>query len=78
MDMGFQKDDGLEVTGELDDELFNRLLALRQERVYATNEEHLMSRTNPLNVLLKNSQEMRSGMLCVLTVGLIVFLYFTA
>jgi peptidoglycan hydrolase-like protein with peptidoglycan-binding domain len=28
--MGFQKDDGLEVTGELDDEIFSRLLALRQ------------------------------------------------
>jgi peptidoglycan hydrolase-like protein with peptidoglycan-binding domain len=28
--MGFQKDDGLEVTGELDDELFSKLMALRQ------------------------------------------------
>jgi peptidoglycan hydrolase-like protein with peptidoglycan-binding domain len=28
--MGFQKDDGLEVTGELDDELLGRLMALRQ------------------------------------------------
>ncbi len=28
--MGFQKDDGLEVTGELDDELLSRLMALRQ------------------------------------------------
>jgi peptidoglycan hydrolase-like protein with peptidoglycan-binding domain len=28
--MGFQKDDGLEVTGELDDELLRRLMALRQ------------------------------------------------
>ena len=33
--MGFQKEAGLEVTGELDDELFHRLLALRQESVYA-------------------------------------------
>ncbi len=33
--VGFQKDDGLEVTGELDDELFSRLLELRQERVYS-------------------------------------------
>jgi hypothetical protein len=33
--MRFQKDDGLEVTGELDDELFRRLLALRQERAYS-------------------------------------------
>jgi peptidoglycan hydrolase-like protein with peptidoglycan-binding domain len=32
--MGFQKDGGLEVTGELDDELFHKLLALRQERLY--------------------------------------------
>jgi hypothetical protein len=36
--MGFQKDDGLEVTGELDDELFCRLLALRQEMVYSTED----------------------------------------
>ena len=30
--MGFQKDDGLAVTGELDDELLRRLMALRQRR----------------------------------------------
>ena len=77
--MSFQKDDGLEATGELDDELFNRFLALRQERVYATPiKEQLMSRTSPLHVLLRNSQEMRSRMLCALAVGLIVFLHFTA
>ncbi len=32
---GFQKDDGHEVTGELNDELFHRFLILRQERMYA-------------------------------------------
>lgn len=32
---GFQKDDGLEVTGELNDDLFHRFLALRQKHVYA-------------------------------------------
>jgi peptidoglycan hydrolase-like protein with peptidoglycan-binding domain len=37
--MDFQKDDGLGVTGELDDEVFSRLLALRHERVYATHLE---------------------------------------
>lgn len=31
--MGFQKDDGLQVTGELDDELFRRFLAVRQKRI---------------------------------------------
>jgi peptidoglycan hydrolase-like protein with peptidoglycan-binding domain len=30
--MGFQKDDGLEVTGELDDELLRRLMTVRQRR----------------------------------------------
>jgi peptidoglycan hydrolase-like protein with peptidoglycan-binding domain len=39
--MGFQKDDGLEVTGELDDELFRRCLALRQARVYAPANDQL-------------------------------------
>ncbi len=38
--MGFQKDDGLEVTGELDDELFRRLLALRQERAYSIVDDY--------------------------------------
>jgi peptidoglycan hydrolase-like protein with peptidoglycan-binding domain len=33
--MGFQKDGGLEVTGELDEKLFRRLLTLRQERAYS-------------------------------------------
>jgi hypothetical protein len=33
--MGFQKDGGLEVTGELDDELFRQLLTLRQERMHS-------------------------------------------
>ncbi len=33
--MGFQKDGGLAVTGELDDALFRRFLALRQERAYS-------------------------------------------
>lgn len=37
---GFQKDDGLQVTGELDDELFRRLLALRQEREYSVVDEY--------------------------------------
>jgi peptidoglycan hydrolase-like protein with peptidoglycan-binding domain len=36
--MGFQKDGGLAVTGELDDALFRRFLALRQERGYATED----------------------------------------
>lgn len=36
--IGFQKDDGLQVTGELDDELFRRLLALRQERAHSIQE----------------------------------------
>jgi hypothetical protein len=62
----------------LDDELFHRLLALRQELVYATDKEQLMSRAKPSHVLLKNSQEMRSGLLCALVVGLIGFLYFAA
>ncbi|MGH7450894.1 MAG: peptidoglycan-binding domain-containing protein [bacterium] len=36
--MGFQKDDDLEVTGELDDELLCRLMALRQRgRIPPTN-----------------------------------------
>lgn len=38
--MGFQKDDGLQVTGELDDELFRRFLALRQERVYSIVDDY--------------------------------------
>lgn len=32
---GFQKDDGHEVTGELNDALLHRFLVLRQERMYA-------------------------------------------
>jgi hypothetical protein len=76
--MGFQKDGGLEVTGELDDELFHRLLALRQELVYATDKEQLMARAKPSHVLRKHSQEMRSGLLWALVVGLIGFLYFAA
>ena len=36
--MDFQKVDGLDVTGELDERLFHRLLALRQEMVYSTDE----------------------------------------
>lgn len=31
---GFQKDEGREVTGELNDELFRRFMALRQARMY--------------------------------------------
>ncbi|MCL4704268.1 peptidoglycan-binding protein [bacterium] len=31
--MDFQKDDDLPVTGELDDELFRRFLAVRQKRI---------------------------------------------
>lgn len=41
--MGFQKDDGLAVTGELDDELFRRFLALRQERVYSVVDDYRIS-----------------------------------
>ena len=40
--MVFQKDGGLEVTGELDAEVFCRLLALRHERVYSTHDYHLI------------------------------------
>lgn len=75
--MGFQKDGGLEVTGDLDEELFRRLMALRQERVYATPQGQIISPTNSVQVMMKNSREMRAGMLCLLTVGLIVFLYLT-
>lgn len=38
---GFQKDDGLEVTGELNDDLFQRFLSLRQKHVYRTVNEPL-------------------------------------
>jgi len=33
--LGFQKEDGFELTGELDDKLFRRLLELRQEMAYS-------------------------------------------
>ena len=38
--MGFQKDNGHDVTGELDDELFRRLLALRQERAHSIVDDY--------------------------------------
>ena len=37
-----------------------------------------MSGTYPLNAWLKNSQETRSRILCLLTVALIILLYLTA
>lgn len=37
---GFQKNDGLAVTGELDDELFRRLLALRQEQAHSIVDDY--------------------------------------
>jgi peptidoglycan hydrolase-like protein with peptidoglycan-binding domain len=43
--MGFQKDGGLEVTGELDDELFRRFLELRQERAYSMADDYRISET---------------------------------
>lgn len=36
--MSFQNDHGFAVTGELDEELFYRLLELRRERLISTNE----------------------------------------
>ena len=39
--MGFQKDAGLQVTGELDDELLRRLMVLRQERVYSIVDDRI-------------------------------------
>jgi peptidoglycan hydrolase-like protein with peptidoglycan-binding domain len=35
--MGFQKDNGIEATGEFDDELFRTPLAWREEKAYATD-----------------------------------------
>lgn len=43
--MDFQKDGGLEVTGELDDELFGRFLALRQERAYSISDDYRANET---------------------------------
>lgn len=44
--MDFQRVDGLDVTGELDEELFHRLLALRQEMVYSTEESQSIAYNN--------------------------------
>lgn len=59
--MGFQENDGLEVTGELDERLFHRLLALRQETAFSTDESQSIAYNAKSSLFAQIAEYFRSA-----------------